>query len=326
MQSEYGTIDFDPDSMGDVVGGDKLTYDEYLDILMRSGKNVRGWFEMCYFETALEFAGQVEKINKDNICFKRIYVCGMFMDGECFNVNEFVASNDGYCLIVPEVIAYISKKMDIANDFNGVIVDTYKKTQYVPLLEIIGCHRSGTREGLDCIMEAADEMIKDEKFREVLYAYLLLPATQQKLQTQRLYEKVKRLPIFPIRTRSGVEYVPYSKDIYTHDNKVSDNDFKILETKILKYESAQAIIGPNDRINELSQEVYEARYQNNLIAYIRSNRDVKEKAFYVLNEYKNNLTNFRRCHITLKGMISEIPMKFISGSYQTGIWINDYTK
>ena len=124
MQSEYGTIDFDPDSMGDVVGGDKLTYDEYLDILMRSGKNVRGWFEMCYFETALEFAGQVEKINKDNICFKRIYVCGMFMDGECFNVNEFVASNDGYCLIVPEVIAYISKKMDIANDFNGVIVDT----------------------------------------------------------------------------------------------------------------------------------------------------------------------------------------------------------
>ena len=109
MQSEYGTIDFDPDSMGDVVGGDKLTYDEYLDILMRSGKNVRGWFEMCYFETALEFAGQVEKINKDNICFKRIYVCGMFMDGECFNVNEFVASNDGYCLIVPEVIAYIQE-------------------------------------------------------------------------------------------------------------------------------------------------------------------------------------------------------------------------
>lgn len=234
------------------------------------------------------------------------------------NVNEFVASNDGYCLIVPEVIAYISKKMDIANDFNGVIVDTYKKTQYVPLLEIIGCHRSGTREDLDCIMEAADEMIKDEKFREVLYAYLLLPATQQKLQTQRLYEKVKRLPIFPIRTRSGVEYVPYSKDIYTRDNKVSDNDFKILETKILKYESAQAIIGPNDRINELSQEVYEARYQNNLIAYIRSNREVKEKAFYILNEYKNNLTNFRRCHITLKGMISEIPMEFISGSYQTG--------
>ena len=36
----------------------------------------------------MEFAGQVEKINKDNICFKRIYVCGMFMDGECFDGKE----------------------------------------------------------------------------------------------------------------------------------------------------------------------------------------------------------------------------------------------
>lgn len=234
------------------------------------------------------------------------------------NLSEFVSANDRNCLIVPEVIAYISKKIDIANDFDGVIIDTYKKTQYVPLLELIGCHRSGIREDLDCIMEVADEMIMDDKFREVLYSYLLLTATQQKLQAQRLYDKVKQLPIFPIRTRSGVEYVSYSKNIYTHDNKVSDNDFKILETKILKYENARVIIGPNDRINELSQEVYEARYQNNLIAYIRSNKDVKEKAFYVLNEYKNNLTNFRRCHITLKGMISEIPMEFISGNYQTG--------
>ncbi len=83
--------------------------------------------------------------------------------------------DDGYCLIVPEVIAYISKKMDIANDFNGVIVDTYKKTQYVPLLEIIGCHRSGTREDLDCIMEAADEMIKDEKLeRYCMHTYFFL--------------------------------------------------------------------------------------------------------------------------------------------------------
>lgn len=73
--SEWGNIDFDPDSMSDVVGGEKLTYDEYLDILMKSGKNVRGWFEMCYHEMPLEFAGQIEKINKDNICFNVRHVC-----------------------------------------------------------------------------------------------------------------------------------------------------------------------------------------------------------------------------------------------------------
>lgn len=32
--------------------------------------------------------GEVEKINKDNICIKRIYVCGMYMDGECFDGKE----------------------------------------------------------------------------------------------------------------------------------------------------------------------------------------------------------------------------------------------
>ncbi len=234
------------------------------------------------------------------------------------NSNKFVASNSGYSLIVPDVIAYISKKMYIANDFDGVIIDTYKKDRYVPLLEVIGCHRSATREVLDCIMDAAAEMITDETFRKELYDYLLLHATRQELREKRLYEKVKQLPIFPIRTRNGVEYVPYSKDIYIHDNKVSDNDFKILETKILKYEKTLKIIGPDERINELTQEVYETRYQKNLIAYIKSKRNVKEKALYVLSEYKNNLTNFGRWYITLKGLISEIPMEFISGNYRSG--------
>lgn len=234
------------------------------------------------------------------------------------NLTQFVAAGKVHCLIVPEVIAFISKEMNIANKFDGVIIDTYKKTQYVPLLENIGCHRSGVREDLSCILLAAEDMISNEKFREVLYAYLLLPATQQKIANHRLYDRVKELPIFPIRTRNGVEYVSYSRKIYTHPSKVSDNDFWILETKILKYEQAQSIVGNTERINELSQEVYEARYQNNLISYIRSNRSAKEKAFYVLNEYKNNLANFKRCQITLKGMISEIPMEFISGNYQTG--------
>jgi len=43
---------------------------------------------MCYYGIPLEFAGQVERITKANICFKRIYVCGMFMDGECFEGKE----------------------------------------------------------------------------------------------------------------------------------------------------------------------------------------------------------------------------------------------
>lgn len=92
------------------------------------------------------------------------------------NLSKFVSANERNCLIVPEVIAYISKNMDIANDFAGVIIDTYKRTQYIPLLEIIGCRRSDIRKDLDCIMKAACEMISDEKFREVLYKELAFTA------------------------------------------------------------------------------------------------------------------------------------------------------
>ncbi len=45
---------------------------------------------MCYFETALEFAGQVEKINKDNICFKRYMSAVCLWMENAINVNEFV--------------------------------------------------------------------------------------------------------------------------------------------------------------------------------------------------------------------------------------------
>lgn len=232
---------------------------------------------------------------------------------------EFVSAEDAYCLIVPEVVAFISKKLQVANKFDGVIVDTYHKSQYVPLLENIGCKRSPVDADLSCIQMAASDMIRDEKFREVLYGYLTLPITQAKIRERRLYERVKALTIFPIRTRSGVEYVAYSKKIYTHETKKSDNDFQILETKIMKYDVLQTILGGTERVNELSQEIYEARYQNNLVAYIRNQgKSNKEKALYVLNEFTNNRSNFQRCQSTLKGMIGEIPMEKISGSYQTG--------
>ena len=36
--TERGLIDFDPQGKDDMVGGDTLSYDEYLDLQMQSGK------------------------------------------------------------------------------------------------------------------------------------------------------------------------------------------------------------------------------------------------------------------------------------------------
>lgn len=43
---------------------------------------------MCYYYHPLEFKGEIERITKAAVCFKRIYVSGMYDDGICFDGKE----------------------------------------------------------------------------------------------------------------------------------------------------------------------------------------------------------------------------------------------
>ena len=88
VQHGNGIINYDPESLKEVVGGERLSYDEYIRIQEAYAANVRGWFQLCYHECALSFMGQIERRTKDKICFKRIFVQGMYMDGECFDGKE----------------------------------------------------------------------------------------------------------------------------------------------------------------------------------------------------------------------------------------------
>lgn len=56
---------------------------------------------------------------------------------------------------MPEVISYIYKNTDIKNSSTAVVIDTYKKTQYIPLLKAIGCRISNILENLSCIKKAS---------------------------------------------------------------------------------------------------------------------------------------------------------------------------
>lgn len=85
VQTYDGTINFDPDSMRDLVGAQKLTYDEYLDVQIRSFGKIRGWFEACYHNIPLGFKGRIEKKTEKHVCFERITGTGMYPDGECFD-------------------------------------------------------------------------------------------------------------------------------------------------------------------------------------------------------------------------------------------------
>lgn len=125
-QSEGGVIFFDPDSLKEVVGAGDMTYDEYLDVQFQSMGKVRSYFEMCYLNYAIEFKGQIERATKNNVCFERVFVRGMFSDGMMFDGKEdhvwmnksgFGSYNAGDCVtFVADVYRYVKTS-------NGKLID-----------------------------------------------------------------------------------------------------------------------------------------------------------------------------------------------------------
>lgn len=115
--SEFGNIDFSLTGKTDIVGGEKLTYDDYLDIQIQSYRKQRSWFATCYYNIPDEFMGCIEKRTKKNICFQKIYVSGMYPDGGYFEGKEdhvwmdiqgFEDFKDGDCVSFnSEVYRYI---------------------------------------------------------------------------------------------------------------------------------------------------------------------------------------------------------------------------
>lgn len=88
LMTEGGSLDFSADKISDIIGGERLTYNEYLEAQINSRGKSKGGFEMCFRNIGLSYKGQIDRITSDKICFKRIYIKGMFPDGEMFDGKE----------------------------------------------------------------------------------------------------------------------------------------------------------------------------------------------------------------------------------------------
>ena len=88
QMEEKGVINFDPESLNSVVGGEKLTYDEYLEVQKVSLGRQRAAFECCYYNFPMNFKGRIEKKKEKYLCFQRVYVDGMYGDGQMFEGTE----------------------------------------------------------------------------------------------------------------------------------------------------------------------------------------------------------------------------------------------
>ena len=90
--TEWGFIDFDPDGLKNLVGGEGMSYEEYLELQKASANQVRHDLEKAYYENCwIACKGRIEKSSKakGRICFERLYLGAFSCDG-----NGFVGKED----------------------------------------------------------------------------------------------------------------------------------------------------------------------------------------------------------------------------------------
>ena len=116
---EIGIIFFDRELSKGIVGGNHLTYEDFIDLQLQTKLEFRSSFFMCWVYTPMEFKGEVETFAKGKICFKRIYVEYMLPDTSIHMGKEdhvwmssegFGKLNKGDCVsFFAEVYRYIKK-------------------------------------------------------------------------------------------------------------------------------------------------------------------------------------------------------------------------
>ena len=232
--------------------------------------------------------------------------------------DGFVSLADEDCVMVSDVVAMLGDEEDIYDEFDGLIVDTYRKLQnYSALLEYLGVKRASLEEELRYIEKHADKVESDPEFRKAFYAQLSWSLNSMK-NKERVQQIIKGMPVFPIKMSGGTKYVPFSNNIYVSSSQISDDEFLILDTSVMQQDRLYLYTG--EHISELTSEVYEANYVKKLERFIQSEDEYtkEEKARRILREFLTNKESFEKCRSTLKGIIDEIPMKMASGNYQVG--------
>lgn len=235
--------------------------------------------------------------------------------------KQTISVNENYnrCTLIPEFIAKLQTVKDVATCFTGHVIDMQGKSQYAPLLEIIGCKKVSGSEILAFLQKYTKEFIINNDFRDGLYAYL--SNNQGNAIFEGVGNGVLQLPIFPVKYSDRTEYIAYNNAIYTHKSETSKEGYYILDTGALPLDLADKILAKRGRINELTQEVFDAKYQKFLSDYIENlqqEHSTKQIASFLLKEFKNNRAALNKCKPMLLGLRPKIPFLMANGTYKSG--------
>ena len=279
--------------------GDGLDVFRYVGF--KSNKNIKSWenFDNKYINH-FEFK---ELLRKSSL----VKVIGV----------EKPVSPGKECKIIPEfAISRIKIDGHGKECFGGLIIDTQGKSQYGQLLEELGCRKAHSIEIFNYLNTVVKDSIDDKTFRDQVYAYLA--GNQGNYALPDIGQNVMKLPIIPVKTNSGTIYICYNKEIYTHENQVSQEGYYILDEKVMSYEMFTKIFKNWGKISVLNDDTLFARYQNKLKELIEGPRPNREKAILLLDEFNTNHDMLNKCIAMLKGMLSKIPMEMEDGSIKAG--------
>lgn len=161
LQTEFGILDMSDDAMKDVVGGEDLSYEEYLQAVFNSRNIRRHCFEYCYYSNAwCDFKGQISRFDrkKGKVIFNRIYISGGLMDGDCYegkedhvwmDIEPFEKYQEGDCLSFGgEIYRYLKTR-------NGKQISFGIRKPY----DISKVEAYELPSDDDMIMQAVDQMI-----------------------------------------------------------------------------------------------------------------------------------------------------------------------
>ncbi len=137
---EGGVILFHKDSRLKVVGAERLSYNEYLDIQFASlGQPYRSCFAKCFFNISLGFKGQIQKINSKYVCFKRIFISGMYPDGEMFEGKEdhvWLDISGFENFVVGDCVSFTAEVYRYIKTGNGKLIDYgLRNPEYIHKIE-----------------------------------------------------------------------------------------------------------------------------------------------------------------------------------------------
>lgn len=89
VSEENGVIDFSPDGMKKIKGGENLSYDDYLDIQYKSLGHQKSHLMSMFVNWDMgSYKGEIAKITRKNVLFERLFITAIRTDGTGYESKE----------------------------------------------------------------------------------------------------------------------------------------------------------------------------------------------------------------------------------------------